>query len=125
MMTDDDHDCPTACAQVLMGRIQAAFYFSNSSNTCGPLHLGLTAGRHALQRAGRKLAPFLRVLLPAWWLARFDLHADTAASAQAAMQAAFAGPKQREAILFCRAEVANRRRARVPLCSAVLAVVIQ
>lgn len=58
-----------------------------------------------MQLAGRKLAPFLRVLLPSWWLARFDSHADAAAAAERALRDAFPGPKQREALLFCRSEV--------------------
>ena len=57
------------------------------------------------QFAGRRLAPFLRVLLPSWWLARFDSHPDAASAATAAMRAAFSGHKQREALLFCRNEV--------------------
>lgn len=70
---------------------------------------GASRGPHQkacwVQRAKRKLAPFLRVLLPSWWLACSDTHSDTASAAHAGMQAAFPGPKQREAILFCRTEV--------------------
>ncbi|KAK9814763.1 hypothetical protein WJX72_011133 [[Myrmecia] bisecta] len=62
--------------------------------------LGRLAGR-----VSRALAPFLKTLAGPWWLAQFDPHADAAAAARAAFQQAFAGPKQREALLFCHAEV--------------------
>lgn len=54
---------------------------------------------------GRDVAPFLKTLLPPWYMAQFDGHADVAAAAQAAMLSAFPGSKQHEAVLFCRAEV--------------------
>ena len=59
-----------------------------------------------VQRVKRKqLAPYLRVLLPSWWLARFDSHADVATASRDAMAAAFPGNKQQEALLFCGSEV--------------------
>lgn len=56
--------------------------------------------------SGRKIAPFLRALLPSWWLAQFDIAADAATAAKAAFAAAFSTEaKRRDAVLFCRAEV--------------------
>ena len=54
---------------------------------------------------GKGLAPFLKPLAAAWWLAQFDPHSDAAAAARQAFQAAFPGPKQREALDFCRQQV--------------------
>ena len=54
---------------------------------------------------GKGLAPYLKALAGSWWLAQFDLHAEAAAAARDAFQAAFAGPKQKEALLFTRTEV--------------------
>ena len=57
---------------------------------------------------GKGLAPYLKALAGSWWLAQFDLHAEAAAAARDAFQAAFAGPKQKEALLFTRTEVGTR-----------------
>lgn len=55
---------------------------------------------------GRGIAPLLKSLVPAWWLAQSDVHGEAAAAARAAFAAAFpAAAKRREAVLFCRAEV--------------------
>ena len=54
---------------------------------------------------GKGLAPFLKPLAGAWWLAQFDPHSDAAAAARQAFQAAFPGPKQQEALAFCRQQV--------------------
>ena len=55
---------------------------------------------------GRGVAPLLKSLLPAWWLAGCDAHAEAAAAARGAFAAAFpAAAKRRDALLFCRAEV--------------------
>ena len=56
---------------------------------------------------GKGLAPFLKALAGSWWLAQFDLHSEAAAAARDAFQAAFAGPKQKEALLFTRTEVSQ------------------
>lgn len=57
---------------------------------------------------GKGLAPYLKSLAGSWWLAQFDLHAEAAAAARDAFQAAFAGSKQKEALLFTRTEVGTR-----------------
>ena len=55
---------------------------------------------------GRAIAPLLRALLPPLWLALHDGYGEGAAAARGALGAAFpAAAKQREAVLFCRAEV--------------------
>ena len=55
---------------------------------------------------GRGIAPLLKALLPPLWLAQFDGYPEAAAAARGALAAAFpAAAKQREAVLFCRAEV--------------------
>lgn len=55
---------------------------------------------------GRGIAPLLKSLLPPLWLAQFDSYGEAAAAARGAFAAAFpAAAKQREAVLFCRAEV--------------------
>ena len=54
---------------------------------------------------GKGLAPYLKALAGSWWLAQFDLHAEAAAAARDAFQAAFSGSKQKEALLFTRTEV--------------------
>ncbi|PRW55988.1 E3 ubiquitin- ligase listerin [Chlorella sorokiniana] len=55
---------------------------------------------------GRGIAPLLKSLLPPLWLAQFDAYGEAAAAARGAFAAAFpAAAKQREALLFCRAEV--------------------
>lgn len=55
---------------------------------------------------GRGVAPLLKALLPPLWLAQHDAYSEAAAAAAAACAAAFPTPaKQRDALLFCRAEV--------------------
>ena len=54
---------------------------------------------------GRGLAAALRPLAGPWWLAQFDPASE---AARAAFQAAFPGGRQREALLFCRAQVPPR-----------------
>jgi hypothetical protein len=53
---------------------------------------------------GRGLAAALRPLAGPWWLAQFDPATEAARTARAAFQAAFPGARQREALLFCRAQ---------------------
>lgn len=55
--------------------------------------------------AGRGIAPDLRSLVGPWWLARHDAYGEAAAAARLGFQAAFPGPKEREALLYGRAEV--------------------
>ena len=55
--------------------------------------------------AGRGLAPSLKALLPPWYLAQYDGHAEVAAAAAATLREAFPGAKERGAVMFCRAEV--------------------
>ena len=57
---------------------------------------------------GRGLAAALRPLAGPWWLAQFDPASEAARAARAAFQAAFPGGRQREALLFCRAQVPAR-----------------
>lgn len=57
---------------------------------------------------GRGLAAALRPLAGPWWLAQFDPASEAARAARAAFQAAFPGARQREALLFCRAQVPMR-----------------
>jgi len=79
---------------------------------CGEAQVRLESAevmRIVAVRAGRRLAPMLRAVLPPWWLARFDPHTDAAAVSAAAMAAAFPGDKQRDALLFVRSEVTGRR----------------
>lgn len=59
---------------------------------------------------GKGLAPYLKALAGSWWLAQFDLHSEAAAAARDAFQAAFAGQKQKEALLFTRTEVRVHHR---------------
>ena len=55
---------------------------------------------------GRGIAPLLKSLLPSWWLAQHDGYTEAAAAARAAFAAAFpTAAKQRDAVLYCRAEV--------------------
>lgn len=54
---------------------------------------------------GRGLAPYLKSLVPVWWLAQFDGYAEAAAAARAGLAAAFPAAKQRDVLLFCRSEV--------------------
>ncbi|GAB4820968.1 hypothetical protein N2152v2_008014 [Parachlorella kessleri] len=54
---------------------------------------------------GRSLAPFLRSLVPSWWLGQFDTHVDAAAAARTGFVRAFPAAKQRDVLLFCRAEL--------------------
>lgn len=65
---------------------------------------------------GRAIAPLLKSLVPSWWLAQQDAYPEAAAAARAAFAAAFpAAAKQRDALLFCRAEVG--RAGALPGCS--------
>ncbi len=54
---------------------------------------------------GKQIAPHLKSLMGAWWLAQFDPYSEASAAARSGLQAAFPGRKQLEALLFCRAEV--------------------
>ena len=55
--------------------------------------------------AGRALAPSLRQIAGAWWLAQFDPYAEVARRSKAAFQACFPGAKGRDALLFTRSQV--------------------
>ena len=76
--------------------------------------------REAAQRAnlkvvtsvGKALAPYLKSLMPAWFLSQHDPHAPAAAStAKRALVEAFpAGAKREEAVTFCRTEILNAIR---------------
>jgi hypothetical protein len=75
---------------------------SNRSVRSEACHVTATAAA----TVGRGIAPLLKSLLPSWWLAQFDGYSEAAAAAKAAFAAAFPAPaKQRDAVLFCRAEV--------------------
>lgn len=54
---------------------------------------------------GRTLAPFLKALVPSWWMARFDVYGEASAAAMAAFQAAFPAGKEKDVLRFCHAEV--------------------
>ena len=71
--------------------------------------------REIVTGVGKGLAPFLKPLAGAWWLAQFDPHSDAAAAARQAFQAAFPGPRQREALAFCRQQVCSMACCREPL----------
>lgn len=66
---------------------------------------------------GKGLAPYLKALAGSWWLAQFDLHSEAAAAARDAFQTAFAGPKQKEALLFTRTEVSQSLAASLEAAS--------
>ena len=55
--------------------------------------------------AGRQLASFLKLLLPAWWMLCFDPAAAVGEAARQALRASFPGRKERDALFFCSAEV--------------------
>ena len=67
---------------------------------------------------GRGLAAALRPLSGPWWLAQFDPAAEAARAARGAFQTAFPGPRQREALLFCRTQVPSGQTQVV--CAAML-----
>ncbi|MEW5314556.1 MAG: hypothetical protein WDW38_006042 [Sanguina aurantia] len=54
---------------------------------------------------GKALAPHLKSLMGPWLMATFDAYGEAAATARAGLTALFPGPKQRGALLHCRAEV--------------------
>ncbi|XP_052740554.1 E3 ubiquitin-protein ligase listerin isoform X2 [Bicyclus anynana] len=54
---------------------------------------------------GRRVAPQLRRLLPAWLLAAHDEHAPAASAARAHLQSTFPEGKLAEALTFCKAEI--------------------
>nr|XP_026489155.1 E3 ubiquitin-protein ligase listerin [Vanessa tameamea] len=55
--------------------------------------------------SGRRAAPQLRRLLPAWLLARHDDHAPVSAQAHAQLKMTFPESKLGEAISFCKSEI--------------------
>ena len=62
-----------------------------------------------MSKVGRSLAPHLKALMPAWFLAQFDPVAPAAAAAAArSLSAAFDGreDKAAAAVAFCRGEIA-------------------
>nr|XP_049694945.1 E3 ubiquitin-protein ligase listerin isoform X3 [Helicoverpa armigera] len=59
----------------------------------------------ALRAAGRRAAPQLRALLPAWLTAQYDDHAPAQAQAQLSLTRTFPDNKLPEVISFCKAEV--------------------
>lgn len=56
---------------------------------------------------GRRLVPFLKIIIPAWFLAQHDDFKEVAAAATSGMEATFPGSKSTGALLFCRSEVRN------------------
>ncbi|XP_046963350.1 E3 ubiquitin-protein ligase listerin [Vanessa cardui] len=58
-----------------------------------------------LAASGRRAAPQLRRLLPAWLLARHDDHAPVSAQAHAQLKSTFPESKLGEAISFCKSEI--------------------
>ncbi|KAJ7543989.1 hypothetical protein O6H91_09G060900 [Diphasiastrum complanatum] len=50
---------------------------------------------------GKGLAPHLRSLMGAWWVAQFDPYREAADAAKASFQAAFSGEKRMEALVYC------------------------
>ena len=56
---------------------------------------------------GRDIAPYLKALLPAWYLAQFDAQAEVSAAAQVSLRGAFPGDKESGAVLFCSTEVGH------------------
>lgn len=71
---------------------------------------------------GRGLAPYLKSLVPCWWLAQFDGYAEAAAAARAGLAAAFPASKQRDVLLFCRSEVRAKCRCEQGACGTGAAV---
>ncbi|XP_026315969.1 uncharacterized protein LOC113227296 [Hyposmocoma kahamanoa] len=61
---------------------------------------------HFMGAAGRRAAPQLKRLLPAWLQAQHDEHAPAAAKARASLESTFPESKLPEALAFCKAEVA-------------------
>lgn len=76
-------------------------------------HRGVRAEACAVMGAvavavGRALAPYLKLLIPPWYIACYDASREVAAAASAALETALPAPKSRDALLFCRAEVSQR-----------------
>ena len=64
----------------------------------------LTVGMISAQ-AGRQLATFVKLLLPAWWMLCFDPVKPVAEAARQALSGTFPGHKECDALLFCNDEV--------------------
>ncbi|VVC90974.1 unnamed protein product, partial [Leptidea sinapis] len=58
-----------------------------------------------VSKCGRRVAPHLRRILPAWLLALHDEHGPAQAAADASLNKTFPGQKLVEAITFCKTEV--------------------
>ncbi len=88
---------------------------SNTYPTCRAVRTEASAVLGALAGGvGRGLAAALRPLAGPWWLAQFDPAAEAARAARGAFQAAFPGARQREALLFCRAQARAPGRPPAP-----------
>lgn len=56
-------------------------------------------------KCGKKIAPYLRQLAPAWITGQYDTYAPAASIATASFQRAFRPYKQQEVFTFCHAEI--------------------
>lgn len=56
---------------------------------------------------GRGLAPYVKSVIPSWFLARHDDSKEVAAAATASLETAFPGTKTTDALFFCRNEVSS------------------
>lgn len=56
-------------------------------------------------KCGKKIAPYLRQLAPAWITSQYDTYAPAASIATASFQRAFRPYKQQEVFTFCHAEI--------------------
>lgn len=68
----------------------------------------LTQSTHAVicKAAGRNLAPYLKQLMPHWYLAQFDIYSPVASASRKGFQTVFPNEKkQTEVIKFCISEV--------------------
>ena len=66
--------------------------------------------------AGRQLASFLKLLLPAWWMLCFDPVATVGEAALEALTACFPGRKERDALVYCSKEVVYSLRCKQNGC---------
>lgn len=54
---------------------------------------------------GREIAPYLKTLMPSWYLATHDNAPEVAQAAKISLNSAFPGEKMKDALVFCRVEV--------------------
>ncbi|XP_059048833.1 E3 ubiquitin-protein ligase listerin [Achroia grisella] len=82
------------------------FYKTLSVDTDWKVREATQASQAAVVRAcGRRVAPHLRQLLPAWLLARHDDHAPAQLLAQLSLKDTFPEKKLPEVIIFCKNEI--------------------